>query len=105
VPFFVLGMSLSKIKKVTVYERAGAKNAGPLTWESAPDVLTVEEAAALVRIPRNAAYEAIRLGFLPAHNFGERRIRVAKAVLRQVFGPKPEDRPATAAFSQSGGET
>ncbi len=77
----------------------------PLTWETAPSVLTVEEAAALVRIPRNAAYEAIRLGFIPAHNFGERRIRIAKSVLQQVFGVKPQDKPATAAFSHIGGES
>ncbi|MGC2405086.1 MAG: helix-turn-helix domain-containing protein [Candidatus Cybelea sp.] len=77
---------------------------GPLTWETAPDILTVEEAAELVRIPKNAAYEAIRLGFLPAHNFGERRTRVAKSALRQVFGLKPQDKGATAAFSHTGGE-
>ncbi len=77
----------------------------PLTWETAPSVLTVEEAAALVRIPRNAAYEAIRLGFLPAHNFGERRIRIAKSALQQAFGLKPQDKPATAAFSLPGGES
>ncbi len=70
----------------------------PLTWESAHDVLTIEEAAELVRIPRNAAYEAVRLGVLPAHNFGQRRIRVAKAVLQEVFGLRP-DKGATAAFS------
>ncbi|MGA2760397.1 MAG: helix-turn-helix domain-containing protein [Candidatus Cybelea sp.] len=77
----------------------------PLTWETAPSVLTVEEAAALVRIPRNAAYEAVRLGFLPAHNFGERRIRIAKSALQQVFGVKPQHKPAAAAFSLPGGES
>lgn len=79
------------------------KKVTPLTWETAPDILTVEEAAALVRIPRNAAYEAVRLGFLPAHNFGERRIRIAKAALQKVFGMRPQDTPATAAFSHTGG--
>ncbi len=69
-----------------------------LTWETAPDILTVEEAAALVRIPRNAAYEAVRLGFLPAANFGQRRIRVAKSVLQQVFGLANAQTPATAAL-------
>jgi excisionase family DNA binding protein len=75
-----------------------------MTWDNAPSVLTVDEAATLVRISRNAAYEAIRLGFLPAHNFGQRRIRVAKAVLQQAFGIKSADKPSTAAFSQTGGE-
>lgn len=79
------------------------KVSAPLTWQTAPDILTVEEAAALVRIPRNAAYEAVRLGFLPAHNFGERRIRIAKTALQKVFGVKPEDKPPTAAFSHTGG--
>jgi len=77
----------------------------PLTWETAPDVLTVEEAASLVRISRNSAYEAVRLGFLPSHNFGERNIRIAKRVLQQVFGLNPQDKPATAAFSLPGGES
>lgn len=81
------------------------KEATPLAWESAPDVLTVEEAASLVRIPRNAAYEAVRAGFLPAANFGHRRIRVSKAVLKQVFGFGPAHGSRTAAFSHlPGGE-
>jgi excisionase family DNA binding protein len=80
------------------------KVSAPLTWQTAPDILTVEEAAHLVRIPRNAAYEAIRLGFLPAHNFGERRTRIAKVALMKVFGVNSEDKPATAAFSHTGGE-
>lgn len=83
-----------RLKKVTT-----------LTWESAPDVLTIEEAASLVRIPRNAAYEAVRAGLLPAANFGQRRIRVSKAVLKQVFGFDLEHVSRTAAFSHlPGGE-
>jgi excisionase family DNA binding protein len=70
-----------------------------LTWETAPDSLTVEEAAALGRIPRNAAYEAIRLGLLPAANFGKRRTRVSKAALQKVFGVTPEEMSSTAAFN------
>ena len=70
-----------------------------LDWETAPDSLTVAEAAALLRIPKNAAYEAVRLGLLPAVNFGKRRMRISKTALRQVFGtPSPEARP-TAAFN------
>lgn len=60
----------------------------------------MEEAALLLRIPRNAVYEAIRLGLLPAHRFGERRIRIAKAVLQQVLGLGREHSHATAAFSR-----
>ena len=78
------------------------KVSDPLTWETAPDVLTVEEAAKLVRVPRNGVYEAIRLGFLPAVNFGQRRIRVSKKVLQETFGLRA-DRSATAAFSLPGG--
>jgi excisionase family DNA binding protein len=81
---------VDKVKKVST----------PLTWETAPDILTIEEAASLVRIPRNAAYEAVRAGFLPAANFGQRRIRVSKAVLQKVFGLNPEERPGTAAFGR-----
>jgi excisionase family DNA binding protein len=81
------------------------KKAAPLTWENAPEVLTIEEAASLVRIPRNAAYEAVRAGLLPAANFGQRRIRVSKSVLKQVFGFALEHVGRTAAFSHlPGGE-
>lgn len=76
-----------------------------LTWDSAPEILTVREAASLVRLPRNAVYEAIRAGLLPAANFGTRRIRIAKAALREVFYRRLEHLAATAAFSHApGGE-
>ena len=68
-----------------------------LDWNTAPEVLTVEEAALLARIPRNACYEAIRLGILPAANFGKRRTRVRKQVLKRIFG---EGSPLTAAFNR-----
>jgi excisionase family DNA binding protein len=70
-----------------------------LDWETAPDSLTVKEAAALLRIPRNAAYEAVRLGLLPAVNFGKRRIRISKTALRKVLGATPEEAALTAAFN------
>jgi excisionase family DNA binding protein len=75
----------------------------PLTWETAPSVLTAEEAAALVRIPRSAFYGAIKAGLVPHHNFGSRLIRIDKTALQQVFGVKLEHRPVTAAFSHTGG--
>jgi excisionase family DNA binding protein len=68
-------------------------------WETAPDSLTVKEAARLLRIPRNAAYEAVRLGLLPAVNFGKRRTRISKPALQKVFGATPEQRAVTAAFN------
>jgi excisionase family DNA binding protein len=70
-----------------------------LDWETAPDSLTVREAAALLRIPRNAAYEAVRLGLLPAVNFGKRRMRISKATLRKVFDATSEQKAPTAAFN------
>jgi excisionase family DNA binding protein len=70
-----------------------------LNWETAPDSLTVEEAATLLRIPRNAAYEAVRLGLLPAVNFGKRRTRISKAALRKVLGAASEESTSTAAFN------
>ena len=70
-----------------------------LDWDSAPESLTVEEVACLLRIPRNAAYEAVRLGLLPAVNFGKRRTRISKAALRKVLGATPEEAASTAAFN------
>jgi excisionase family DNA binding protein len=70
-----------------------------LDWESAPDSLTVAEAAVLLRIPKNAAYEAIRLGLLPAVNFGKRRTRISKVALRQVFRAFSAQAGPTAAFN------
>ncbi len=72
-----------------------------LTWETAPDVLTVEEAASLVRVPRNGMYEATRLGFVPSVNLGKRRIRIAKRELAKIFAPDVEVTSLTAAFSPS----
>lgn len=73
-----------------------------VTWASAPDILTVDEAAALVRIPRTAAYEAIRLGLLPAVNFGVRRTRISKKALQRAFGIGAEEAAMTAAFNRKG---
>jgi excisionase family DNA binding protein len=64
-------------------------------------MLTVAEAAELCRIPRNAAYQAIRRGYLPAHNFGARCIRVSKSALLEVLGVRSEHETGTAAFSRA----
>jgi len=64
-----------------------------LTWTNAPDILTVEEAASLARIPRNAAYEAVRQGVIPSVNLGMRRIRISKVVLAKVLAINVEQEP------------
>jgi excisionase family DNA binding protein len=69
-----------------------------LSWESAPDVLTVKEAAALLRVSTSAVYAAIRLGLLPAANFGKRQTRIAKHVLREELIKKSELLDLTVAF-------
>lgn len=51
-----------------------------MTLAEAPDVLTVAEAAQLLRIGRNQAYELINRGDLYAARIG-RSIRVPKATL------------------------
>ena len=71
----------------------------PITWETAPDILTAQEASALVRIPRNGIYGAIQAGLLPAVRFGPRRIRIAKAALKEVFGLPLEETDSTAALN------
>ena len=48
--------------------------------ESLPLVLTVEEAAAALRIGRSAAYEAVRTGSIPAVRIG-RLIRIPRGAL------------------------
>ena len=50
-----------------------------------PPVLTVEEAAAALRIGRSAAYEAVRSGELPAVRIG-RSIRVPRHRLEVLLG-------------------
>jgi excisionase family DNA binding protein len=72
-----------------------------LTWENAPDVLTVKEAAALLRVTPSAVYAAIRLGVLPAANFGKRQTRLAKAALRKELGKRGELSALTAAFGRA----
>jgi excisionase family DNA binding protein len=55
-----------------------------MTLDSAPDVLTVTEAAKLLRIGRNQAYEAVRTGTLRAIHLG-RSIRIPKAAVRDLI--------------------
>lgn len=88
----ILGGADREIRVVRSAERE-------LDWETAPDSLTVREAAALLRIPRNAAYEAVRLGLLPAVNLGKRRMRISKVALRKVFEVASQQTGSTAAFN------
>ncbi len=69
-----------------------------LSWETAPDILTVKETAALLRVSTGAVYAAIRLGLLPAANFGKRQTRIAKHVLREELAKKGELLGLTVAF-------
>lgn len=70
-----------------------------LTWENAPDILTVEEASVLVRIPKNGVYGVIQAGLLPAVRLGPRRIRIAKAALKEVFHITAQQNDATVALN------
>lgn len=63
-----------------------------------PLVLTIEEAAEVLRIGRTAAYEAARRGELPVVRIGHRTLRVPRHKLEALLGlddaPK-EERSAT----------
>ncbi len=59
----------------------------------APDVLTVEQAAALLAVGRTAAYQAIRAGEIPSVRVG-RCIRVPRHALEQMLTAPGTDFPA-----------
>ena len=48
-------------------------------------VMTVEEAAEVLRISRNSAYEAVKRGEIPSMRFG-RLIRISRAVISKMVG-------------------
>lgn len=59
-----------------------------------PAVLTVEEAAELLRIGRSAAYAAVKAGEIPSIKVG-RSLRVPRHRLDELLGiPTNESRPA-----------
>lgn len=58
-----------------------------LTLATAPDVLTVEEAAQLLRLGKNGCYEAIRTKQLPAIKIGK-RLLVAKTTIMRMLNPE-----------------
>lgn len=69
-----------------------------------PAVLTVPEAAQLLRIGRGAAYEAARTGELPTVRIG-RTLRVPRHALAALLGesePSVPDLPAPAGGGQNG---
>jgi excisionase family DNA binding protein len=53
--------------------------------QTAPTVLTVEEAGRLLRISRQSAYQAARTGELPTIRIG-RRLLVPRAKLAELLG-------------------
>jgi excisionase family DNA binding protein len=61
-----------------------------------PAVLTVEEAAAVLRIGRSAAYEAVKVGEIPSIRIG-RSLRIPKHQLERLLGhenPRTNEAPA-----------
>lgn len=60
-----------------------------LTLTNAPDVLTVEQVAELLRISRGTAYEGVRTGEIPAVRVG-RTIRVPRVRLAELLGAEVE---------------
>jgi len=61
-----------------------------------PVVLTIEEAGALLRIGRSAAYAAAKSGELPTIHVG-RCLRVPRARLATLLGEDPENDDGPAA--------
>lgn len=57
-----------------------------------PAVLTVEEAARLLRVSRGSAYEAVRSGAIPALRVG-RTIRIPRRGLLELLGESANDFP------------
>lgn len=63
--------------------------AQPVDLSTLPATLTVEEAAAVLRISRGAAYQAARTGELPTVRLG-RTLRVPRARLLELLGEAAE---------------
>ena len=56
-----------------------------VTWDQLPLLLTVEEAAAVMRISRTGAYNAVAVGAVPSIRIG-RTIRIPRDRLAEVLG-------------------
>jgi excisionase family DNA binding protein len=57
-----------------------------------PDVMTVPEAAAALRLGRNGAYDAIRRGEIPAIRIGRRLLVPKLGLLRLLDTPLTDGR-------------
>ena len=69
-----------------------------------PEVLTVEEAASILRISRGLAYEAVRNGELPSIRIS-RRILVPRERLMELLAPAEPEALADATAQVSVGAT
>jgi len=65
-----------------------------MTLADAPDVLTVDEAAAIARVGRNAMYLAVQRGDVWTARIG-RSIRIPKTALAAFLGMTTEGATAT----------
>ncbi|MEP7081899.1 MAG: helix-turn-helix domain-containing protein [Chloroflexota bacterium] len=67
-----------------------------MNLEEAPDVLTVQEAARIARVGRNAMYGLVASGDVWSVRIG-RSLRIPKVALARFLqgplGDRPEDRP------------
>ena len=61
-----------------------------MSLDDLPEVLTVDEAAAYLRIGRTAAYEAVRRGELPGVLKLGRTIRISRFALERVLELGPD---------------
>lgn len=60
--------------------------------EDAPDVLTVDELAEILRVSRWSVYERVRDGSLPALHLG-RALRFSRAAVAALLAGDAGDRP------------
>lgn len=55
-----------------------------MQWETAPDILTVKEAAVLLRVGKNRMYELVKIDSFPKLVLGiEKGIRIPKDALKK----------------------
>ncbi len=57
-----------------------------MTLQDAPDVLTVEEVAQILRVGRNHAYELVRTGVIASVKLGRRLIVPKATVVALLLG-------------------
>jgi excisionase family DNA binding protein len=72
-----------------------------VTLAGEPLMLTIEEAAAILRVGRSAAYEAARRGEIPTVRIG-RALRVPRFRLEEMLGGISQPRASSAAPSPKG---